>query len=161
MNSALLYPADPLHAELGDDFLDVVEAATFPRLELSYFDRDRPCTLLIDEIESIWKTEFDWTSSVIRSRSSVLRLMVSPFRASRGSLVALAPPPAFCFRSCFSLAPPKIAVRAPRHARGCVWLRGSRSLSSSFGATSFLSRHSSRTLRPVERDSSAICAAVS
>ena len=42
MNSALLYPADPLHAELGDDFLDVVEAATFPRLELSYFDRDRP-----------------------------------------------------------------------------------------------------------------------
>ncbi len=93
MNSALLYRADPLHAELGDDFLDVVEAATFPRLELSYFDRDRPCTLLIDEIESIWKTEFDWTRSVIRSRSSVLRLMVSPFRASRGSLVALAPPP--------------------------------------------------------------------
>ncbi len=36
MNSALLYRADPLHAELGDDFLDVVEAATFPRLELRY-----------------------------------------------------------------------------------------------------------------------------
>ncbi len=36
MNSSLLYRADPLHAELGDDFLDVVEAATFPRLDLRY-----------------------------------------------------------------------------------------------------------------------------
>jgi uncharacterized protein YdiU (UPF0061 family) len=36
VNSALLYRADPRHAELGDDFLDVVEAATFPRLELRY-----------------------------------------------------------------------------------------------------------------------------
>ena len=162
MNSALLYPADPLHAELGDDFLDVVEAATFPRLELSYFDRDRPCTLLIDEIESIWKTEFDWTSSVIRSRSSVLRLMVSPFRTSRGSLAARAHDPSGgLFPRVLLLAPQKIAVMVPGQARGCVWLRGSRSLSSSFGATSFLSRHSSRTLRPVERDSSAICAAVS
>ncbi len=40
MNSALLYRADPLHAELGDDFLDVVEAATFRwamELELAFF----------------------------------------------------------------------------------------------------------------------------
>jgi serine/tyrosine/threonine adenylyltransferase len=83
------YRPEPRILELGPGFFDPAEPARFPeliprgyrpagtaRLDHPYFERDAPCTLLIDEVESIWAPiaeRDDW--SVLEKKVDDIRLM--------------------------------------------------------------------------------------